>query len=40
MVEVNELNILDLEPAPEGSGASGLWVSSSKVYMDISGFQK
>jgi hypothetical protein len=40
VVEVHELNILDLEPAPEGKGASGLWVSGSKVYMDLSGFKK
>ena len=40
MVEVHELNVLDLEPAPEGNGVSGLWVSSSNVYMDLSGFRK
>jgi hypothetical protein len=40
VVEVHELNVLDLEPSPEGNGASGLWVTSSKVYMDISGFKK
>jgi len=40
VVEVNEMNVLDLEPAPEGNGTFGLWVSSSKVYMDLSGFKK
>jgi len=34
--EVHELNMIELEPAPDGKGVEGLWVVLAKTWMDLS----
>jgi hypothetical protein len=36
---VHELNILELDTAPDGKGVEGLWITAAKTYMDLSEFK-
>jgi hypothetical protein len=37
-IDCHEMDICELEVAPEGKGMHGLWLVKSTVYMDVSKF--
>jgi hypothetical protein len=37
-LKCHEMNVCELDQAPEGKGIAGLWIVKSTVYMDVSQF--